>query len=785
MQEDESYLNKRGLAHFWENIDEIKQDKLTAGTNITIAADNTISASQPTVGNATLTIQKNGTSAGTFTANATSNKTINITVPTTAADVSALPASTKYGASIAVSINTTDYKVTTTLKDQDGNTLGTAQVIDLPLESVVVNGSYDGTNKKIVLTLQNGNTIDIPVGDLISGLQSEITSTNKLDSDLVDDTNQTHKFMTSAEKTKLSGIAAGAEVNVQSDWNQATTTADDYIKNKPTLATVATSGSYNDLSNKPTNVSAFTNDAGYITSYTDNKTAQTLTKPTTSTTYYPVASASSSTNTADVKKFSGVSLSYSDDEGGAAELTLGKSSLNGSVAGSISLVDSIGATGHTTISGSGKSSTENHTLNTPNTSGRLVANSSSNSATGSATNPVYADGDGILHATTYTLEKSVPSNAVFTDTTYNDATTSVAGLMSAADKTKLNGVAAGAEVNVQANWTQTTTTADDYIKNKPNLAAVATSGSYNDLSNKPTIPTVDSSLSTSSTNAIQNKAVANALDEKVNVASVDLTGQTTTLLAQIKALGSAQKNYGRFYSKTDGGSANISDKPTGSTNASFVCVAYQSRNNGSSDYTYQVLCWIQADTNPYKATVTASSTSISWARQSADTGWVYLGEQSLSADGDTLTFTLPAQYDNYKVVFYGAMDSTASDGGWIDFIMYNGSTAISVTHQVQLVQGTTWSSATNANVTFAINGQSNPYAGVTIKFESYRAGDSDWRSYTGSFASNNGVGTSIRTSIVNGRATSGTQPTAFTVKSYGGNFNTGSRMRVWASNNSH
>ena len=36
----------------------------------------------PSVGNATLTIQKNGTSAGTFTANATTDKTINIIVPT-------------------------------------------------------------------------------------------------------------------------------------------------------------------------------------------------------------------------------------------------------------------------------------------------------------------------------------------------------------------------------------------------------------------------------------------------------------------------------------------------------------------------------------------------------------------------------------------------------------------------------------------------------------------------------------------------------------------------------
>lgn len=38
---------------------------------------------------------------------------------------------------------------------------------------------------------------------------------------------------TNALKSKLDGIASGAEVNVQSDWNQTNTGADDYIKNKP------------------------------------------------------------------------------------------------------------------------------------------------------------------------------------------------------------------------------------------------------------------------------------------------------------------------------------------------------------------------------------------------------------------------------------------------------------------------------------------------------------------------------------------------------------------------
>lgn len=88
----------------------------------------------------------------------------------------------------------------------------------------------------------------------------------------------------SASSTKLAGIAEGAEVNVNADWNA--TTGDAQILNKPSLAavattgaysdlsgtpslaTVATSGSYTDLSNTPTiptNNNELTNGAGYIT----------------------------------------------------------------------------------------------------------------------------------------------------------------------------------------------------------------------------------------------------------------------------------------------------------------------------------------------------------------------------------------------------------------------------------------------------------------------------------------------------------------------------------------
>lgn len=50
----------------------------------------------------------------------------------------------------------------------------------------------------------------------------------------------TNKVFTSTEKTKLAGIAQGAEVNVQSDWAETNTSSNSYIKNKPTIATTVT-----------------------------------------------------------------------------------------------------------------------------------------------------------------------------------------------------------------------------------------------------------------------------------------------------------------------------------------------------------------------------------------------------------------------------------------------------------------------------------------------------------------------------------------------------------------
>ncbi len=57
---------------------------------------------------------------------------------------------------------------------------------------------------------------------------------------------------TTALKSKLDGIAAGAEVNVQSDWNVNESTSDAFIKNKPTSLPASDVHEWAKAENKPT-----------------------------------------------------------------------------------------------------------------------------------------------------------------------------------------------------------------------------------------------------------------------------------------------------------------------------------------------------------------------------------------------------------------------------------------------------------------------------------------------------------------------------------------------------
>ena len=80
----------------------------------------------------------------------------------------------------------------------------------------VAEGEFDDTTKKIILTLTNGTVIDFSVADLVSGLQSEISSSNKLSADFIDDTSSTNKLTNATEKTawnnKLDKVTTTTEV---------------------------------------------------------------------------------------------------------------------------------------------------------------------------------------------------------------------------------------------------------------------------------------------------------------------------------------------------------------------------------------------------------------------------------------------------------------------------------------------------------------------------------------------------------------------------------------------
>lgn len=427
------------------NALETKQDTLTFDTAPQVESTNPVTSSgiktalntlEAEIKDATLTIQRNGSTVTSFSANASTDAIANIVVPVTAADVSALPASTKYGASISVTVDS-DYKITTTLNDQDGNTLGTAQVVDLPLESVVVGGSYDAVNKKVILELENGNTIEFSVADLVSGLQTEITTSNKLDADLVDDASSSNKFTTAANLTKLAGIETGAEVNVQANWNETNTASDAFIQNKPSI---------------PTKTSDLQNDSGYINTETD-----------------PIysASAAAGITATDITNWN------SKADPGDTSFTLGKASAkynNGSNQQDVYAItgpsDAMCIAGMVTMYGAS------------------VTSGTSTDGTFNVAGMHQFNNKNYLRIAPET--SSAPSGYSFQkNSTDNNART----LQTCSIKTNFTD-------GLQSNGTDVLTEHQDlsaYAKTA-DLAAVATSGSYSDLSNKPSIPTKTSDL---------------------------------------------------------------------------------------------------------------------------------------------------------------------------------------------------------------------------------------------------------------------------------------------------
>ena len=99
------------------------------------------------------------------------------------------------------------------------------------LATVATSGSYDDLSDKPFIPAETSELIN--------------------DANFAVDANYVHtdNNYTTEEKNKLAGIAAGAEANVQADWNEADSSSDGFIKNKPTIPDVSGKVNITDIIN--------------------------------------------------------------------------------------------------------------------------------------------------------------------------------------------------------------------------------------------------------------------------------------------------------------------------------------------------------------------------------------------------------------------------------------------------------------------------------------------------------------------------------------------------------
>lgn len=327
------------------------------------------------------------------------------------------------------------------------------------------------------------------------------------------------------------------------------------------LSTVATTGNYNDLSNKPTipvvptNVSAFTNDAGYITGIdsTDvtNALGYTPADQSSLATVATTGAYSDLTGTPTIPTVNDPTIvitqggvtkgSFSLNQASGDTIALDAGGLIGDFVpqyttmptADISHADQIvqykGATDSTYTNGYFYKCVEEGGVYSwsqvsvqPGTSdySTLSNKPSINSVTltGNKTSADLGILSDITQGSNITIDKTNPSNPVISATgqvnadwnstsglseILNKPTLGTMAAENANDYTPTSGLATVATsgsyndlsnkptipaAQVNSDWNANSGVAQ--ILNKPTLAAVATSGSYNDLSNKPTIPSV-------------------------------------------------------------------------------------------------------------------------------------------------------------------------------------------------------------------------------------------------------------------------------------------------------
>ncbi len=130
----------------------------------------------------------------------------------------------------------------------DGVHMGASQLLSVPY------ALHSGTVDSITETDPGFNEWDKSTGvsitaSQVSDFQTSVTNNSEV---LANTAKQSYP---TEDATKLAGIEEGAEVNVNADWSAVS--GDAQVLNKPALATVATSGSFTDLTNIPTTIDGY------------------------------------------------------------------------------------------------------------------------------------------------------------------------------------------------------------------------------------------------------------------------------------------------------------------------------------------------------------------------------------------------------------------------------------------------------------------------------------------------------------------------------------------------
>lgn len=354
------------------------------------------------------------------------------------------------------------------------------------LAAVATSGSYDDlTNKPTIpsaYTLPTASTTvmgGVKIGSNIS-VSNGVISLNKSNvtsalgytpptSDTVynNATTSTAGLMSASDKVKLNSIAANANNYIHPASHPASMITG--------LAAVATSGSYSDLSNKPTipvvptNVSAFINDAGYLTQH---QSLDDYAKKTDVNTALANKLGINDTAAAAIK----------DDAGNTISTTYASKA---DVSALLSTKLGVTATAYAaTRDGAGNNIVNTYAKKTDIPSAYTLPNATSSTLGGVKIGSNISVSDGTISITKSNVTSALGYTPPASDTTYGDATTTSSGLMSSTDKVKLNGIADNANYYIHPP-----THPASMISG---LATVATSGNYNDLANKPSNATTSS-----------------------------------------------------------------------------------------------------------------------------------------------------------------------------------------------------------------------------------------------------------------------------------------------------